>query len=84
MRASIAAVRAMTAVMAGREAEAIELAKQARAWLSPDQDWDRATTAWALGYAERSLGHLDAAGAAFEEMISWRERWAISGRWSPG
>jgi LuxR family transcriptional regulator, maltose regulon positive regulatory protein len=69
MRGSIAAVRAMTAVMAGREAEAIGLANQAREWLSPDQDWDRATTAWALGYAERSLGHLMEASAAFEEMI---------------
>jgi LuxR family transcriptional regulator, maltose regulon positive regulatory protein len=69
MRASIAAVRAMTAVMAGREKEAIVLVHQAREWLSSDQDWDRATMAWALGYAQRSLGHLNAAGAAFEEMI---------------
>lgn len=69
MQASITAVRAMTAVMSGSEAEAIRLANQSRELLLPGQTWDQATSAWALGYAERSLGHLDEAGAAFEEMI---------------
>jgi LuxR family transcriptional regulator, maltose regulon positive regulatory protein len=69
MRASIAAVRAMTAVMTGRDLQAIALANQSRELLLPGQTWDQATTAWALGYAERSLGHLTKANTAFEEMV---------------
>lgn len=70
MQASIAAVRAMKAVMSGHDAEAVRLANQSRELLLPGQTWDWATTAWALGFAERSLGNLEKAGKAFEEMIS--------------
>ncbi|HEY9089502.1 MAG TPA: LuxR C-terminal-related transcriptional regulator, partial [Anaerolineaceae bacterium] len=38
--------------------------------LLPAEDaWNRAAAAWALGYAQRSLGHLAEARSAFEEQI---------------
>ncbi len=65
------ALRAMLVVMAGGdEAKAVRLATQAQALLPPHRLWDRATAAWALGYAQRSRGDLVAAGAAFEEQIA--------------
>ncbi len=69
LRGAVAAVGAMTAVMAGRDVEALALASRARDWLPPDDLWDRATAAWATGYAQRSLGRLAESGAAFEEQI---------------
>lgn len=63
------AVRAMVATMAGRDMDAVQLATQARELLSEEHAWDRSAADWALGYAERSLGHLENATAAFEEMI---------------
>ncbi len=66
---AVNAIRAMAAVMAGRDVEAASLARLAQALLSPEKLWHRASAAWALGYALRSLGHLSEARAAFEEQI---------------
>jgi LuxR family maltose regulon positive regulatory protein len=66
---SISAIRAMVAVMAGQDLEGLSQAGYALTVLPADQDWDRSTVAWARGYAERSLGHLKEARAAFEEMV---------------
>ena len=66
---AIAALRSMTAVMSGRDAEAVERAQYAQVLLPPGDLWNRATSAWALGYARRSLGDLAEARQAFEEQI---------------
>jgi LuxR family maltose regulon positive regulatory protein len=66
---AVAAIRAMVAVMSGQDQEAILLARQARDLLPIDSLWDRAATAWALGYALRSQGHLAESRTAFEEQI---------------
>ena len=66
---AVAAIRAMVAVMTGKDHEAILLARQARSLLPIESLWDRAATAWALGYALRSQGHLAESRAAFEEQI---------------
>ncbi len=66
---AVAAIRAMVAVMTGQDAEAIMLARQAMDLIPINNLWDRAATAWALGYALRSQGHLEVARAAFEEQI---------------
>jgi LuxR family maltose regulon positive regulatory protein len=68
LNGAILAVRAMAAVMSGRDIEAVQLANLAWEGLPETCAWDRAAAAWALGYAERSLGHLVEAKAAFEEM----------------
>jgi LuxR family maltose regulon positive regulatory protein len=64
-----AALEAMAAAMTGRDPESVALARQACELLPPDDAWNRATAAWALGYAQRSLGNLEEARAAFEEQI---------------
>jgi LuxR family maltose regulon positive regulatory protein len=66
---SIAALRAMAAVMIGQDAEAIPQARKARELLPDNSLNDRTSAAWALGYALHSQGHLPEACAAFEEMI---------------
>jgi len=63
------AVRAMLAVMAGDDAEAVQLAQRALERLPASALWDRATANWALGYGRRSLGDLDTAQACFGEQI---------------
>ncbi len=70
LRGTITAVRAMAALMSGRNRESIILARQARDLLSADQLWDLATTAWVTGFAERILGYLPDASSAFEEMVT--------------
>jgi LuxR family maltose regulon positive regulatory protein len=66
---AVATIRAMVAVMTGQDGEAISQAQRARQLLPGENLWDRAAAAWALGYAQRSLGHLPEAHAAFEEQI---------------
>jgi LuxR family transcriptional regulator, maltose regulon positive regulatory protein len=66
---AIAALRAMAAVMTGQDAEAISLAREARALLPGHSLWDRATAAWVLGYASHSQGCLSEARSAFEEQV---------------
>jgi LuxR family transcriptional regulator, maltose regulon positive regulatory protein len=68
-KGAVAAIRAMTAVMAGQDGEAISQAQQSSELLPEENLWDRAAAAWALGYALRSLGRLPEARAAFEEQI---------------
>ena len=68
-KGAVAAIRAMTAVMAGQDIEAISQAQQSSELLPEENLWDRAAAAWALGYALRSLGRLPEARAAFEEQI---------------
>lgn len=63
------AVEAMSAVMLGQDEAAVRLAIQARELLPAGDAWNRAAAAWALGYAQRSLGHLAEARSAFEEQI---------------
>ena len=55
---AVAAIRAMVAVMTGQDAEAVMLARQAKDLIPIINLWDRAATAWALGYALRSPGAL--------------------------
>lgn len=66
---AVAAIRAMAAVMTGEDTEAVMLARQAMELIPINNLWDRAATAWALGYAFRSQGYLEEARAAFEEQI---------------
>lgn len=66
---AVTAVRAMAAAMAGRDLDGVLLANQARQLLSHAHAWDLSAADWALGYAQRSLGRLPEARAAFEEMI---------------
>jgi LuxR family maltose regulon positive regulatory protein len=66
---AVAAIRAMFAVMTGQDSEAITQSEHAIAVLPAENMWDRAAAAWALGYAQRSLGRLPEARAAFEEQI---------------
>jgi pimeloyl-ACP methyl ester carboxylesterase len=47
----------------------IELAQDALAALPADASWDRAVAYWALGFAQHSLGSLDAARDCFSEQI---------------
>lgn len=69
LKGAAQAIRAMSAVMKGQDAEAIHLAQQALALLPAGNRWDRAAAAWALGYGLRSQGRLPEARLAFEEQI---------------
>lgn len=69
LKGAVTTIRAMLAVMTGQDMQAVSLSQQARQLLPAENLWDRAAAAWALGYAQRSLGHYSEACAAFEEQI---------------
>jgi LuxR family maltose regulon positive regulatory protein len=69
MAGAVAAVRAFCIVTSGQTAEAIQLAHRARELLPPEDLWNRASAAWALGFALHMQGHLAEAVTVFEEVL---------------